>query len=55
MLTNQLRALEADGRGSRKGYAEAPPKVEYSASEDGRALAPVFTSMHDWWLNRSTT
>ena len=55
MLTNQLRALEADGLVIRKVYAEVPPKVEYSASEDGRALAPVFTSMHDWWLNRSTT
>ena len=53
MLTNQLRALEADGLVSRKVYAEVPPRVEYSASVDGLALAPVFTSMHDWWVNRS--
>ena len=53
MLTNQLRALEADGLVNRKVYAEVPPKVEYSASKDGLALAPVFTSMHDWWVNRS--
>ncbi len=53
MLTNQLRALEADGLISRKVYAEVPPRVEYSASKGGLALAPVFTSMHDWWVNRS--
>lgn len=53
MLTNQLRALEADGLVNRRVYAEVPPRVEYSASEDGLALAPVFTSMHDWWINRS--
>lgn len=54
MLTNQLRALEADGLVTRKVYAEVPPRVEYSASADGMALEPVFTSMHDWWVNRST-
>ncbi|WP_299555263.1 helix-turn-helix domain-containing protein [uncultured Tateyamaria sp.] len=53
MLTNQLRALEADGLVTRKVYAEVPPRVEYSASMDGLALEPVFTSMHDWWTNRS--
>lgn len=53
MLTNQLRALEADGLVNRKVYAEVPPRVEYSASADGKALEPVFTSMHDWWTNRS--
>lgn len=52
MLTNQLRALEADGLVTRKVYAEVPPKVEYTASEDGLALEPVFTSMHEWWENR---
>lgn len=46
MLTNQLRVLEADGLMIRKVYAEVPPEVEYNASEDGLALAPVFTSMH---------
>jgi len=53
MLTNQLRALEADGLVTRKVYAEVPPRVEYSASADGLALEPVFTSMHAWWTNRS--
>ncbi|MEM9798362.1 MAG: helix-turn-helix domain-containing protein [Pseudomonadota bacterium] len=53
MLTNQLRALEADGLVVRKVYAEVPPRVEYSASADGKALEPVFLSMHEWWTNRS--
>ncbi|MEM1286069.1 MAG: helix-turn-helix domain-containing protein [Pseudomonadota bacterium] len=53
MLTNQLRALEADGLVVRKVYAEVPPRVEYSASADGKALEPVFTAMHDWWTHRS--
>lgn len=52
MLTNQLRSLEADGLVNRKVYAEVPPRVEYSASKDGLALAPVFTAMHSWWVNR---
>ncbi|MEO9781039.1 MAG: helix-turn-helix domain-containing protein [Sedimentitalea sp.] len=52
MLTNQLRALVADGLMTRKFYAEVPPKVEYSASANGLALEPVFTSMHVWWENR---
>lgn len=50
MLTNQLRALEADGLVSRKVYAEVPPRVEYSATPAGMGLKPVFTSMHGWWL-----
>lgn len=54
MLTNQLRALEADGLVNRKVYAEVPPRVEYSASVDGLALEPVFTTMHDWWINRAS-
>ncbi|MEO1140415.1 MAG: helix-turn-helix domain-containing protein, partial [Pseudomonadota bacterium] len=49
MLTNQLRALEADGMVSRKIYAEVPPRVEYSATPDAIALTPVFKEMHAWW------
>ena len=53
MLTKQLRALEEDGLVSRKVYAEVPPRVEYTATEDGMGLAPVFESMHQWWEGKS--
>ena len=52
MLTKQLRALEADGLVRRTVFAEVPPRVEYSATEDGLSLKPVFEAMHRWWLER---
>ncbi len=53
MLTNQLRALEADGLVSRKVYAEVPPRVEYSATQRAKDLEPMFTEMHNWWIKYS--
>ncbi len=50
MLTNQLRALEADGLVHREIFAEVPPRVEYSATEAGLALKEVFDAMHNWWV-----
>jgi DNA-binding HxlR family transcriptional regulator len=50
MLTNQLRALEADGLISRKVYAEVPPRVEYSATQPALDLQDMFQAMHTWWL-----
>ena len=52
MLTSQLRALDADGLIDRKAFAESPPRVEYSATEDGLALRLMFEEMHVWWLGR---
>lgn len=52
MLTKQLRDLERDGLVTRKVYAEVPPKVEYSATEDGVGLMPAFKEMHSWWETR---
>ncbi|MGE0410331.1 MAG: winged helix-turn-helix transcriptional regulator [Amphiplicatus sp.] len=52
MLTNQLRALERDGLVARKVFPEVPPRVEYSATEDALALAPMFKAMHHWWTER---
>ncbi|NVK33180.1 MAG: helix-turn-helix transcriptional regulator [Rhodobacteraceae bacterium] len=54
MLTRQLRALEADGLIVRTVYAEVPPRVEYSATEDAMALRKTFENMHEWWLSRKT-
>jgi len=48
MLTQHLRELEIDGFIHREVYREVPPKVEYSLTELGQALAPLLLQMHDW-------
>lgn len=48
MLTAQLRSLENDGIVHRKVYAVVPPKVEYSLTERGESLCPIFEAMRAW-------
>lgn len=50
MLASSLRELEADGLISRTQFEEIPPRVEYSLTEKGRALLPVFYEMTMWGL-----
>lgn len=55
-LTERLRNLEAAGLVSRRAYAEIPPRVEYSLTEKGRALAPIIEAMAAYgreWLTES--
>jgi DNA-binding HxlR family transcriptional regulator len=47
-LTRTLRELEASRLVTRTVYGEVPPRVEYDLTDAGRALMPVFRSMHDW-------
>lgn len=47
MLTSSLKELEEDGLVSRQQFNEVPPHVEYSLTEKGKALMPVFML----WLN----
>lgn len=48
MLTATLRDLERLGLVSRAQFNEIPPRVEYSLTEKGRALLPVFTELYKW-------
>ena len=48
VLTDNLRALEADGLLTRTVHAEVPPRVEYTLSELGESLRPVMDSMAAW-------
>ena len=56
VLTVQLRQLEADGVVLRNLFPEIPVRVEYSLSEDGRALSAVMDQLEIWgagYLKRS--
>jgi len=48
MLIQQLRELEKDEIVSRKTLSAMPPKVEYSFTEYGKTLIPVFQPLCDW-------
>ena len=48
MLTNALRELVRDGLVIREQFNEIPPHVEYSFSEMGADLLPVFYAMMIW-------
>ena len=48
MLTQHLRELEADELVHREVFPEVPPKVEYSLTEKGVALMPIFDAMIEW-------
>lgn len=48
VLTDSLRALEADGIITRTVYAEVPPRVEYALSEMGETMQPILDAMEQW-------
>ncbi len=48
MLTQQLRDLERHGLVARKFYQEIPPRVEYSITDLGLTLDPIFKSVCTW-------
>lgn len=50
MLSNTLRDLEQDGLVERIQYNEMPLRVEYSLTEKGRDLMPVFYALAQWGL-----
>jgi DNA-binding HxlR family transcriptional regulator len=48
MLTQQLRALEADGIVRRVVHPQVPPKVEYALTDWGQELCPVLDALLNW-------
>ena len=48
MLTATLRDLERIGIVERTQFNEVPPHVEYSLTDKGRALLPIFYEMTLW-------
>lgn len=48
MLSSTLRDLESLGIIHREQFNEIPPHVEYSLTEKGKALLPVFTELAKW-------
>lgn len=51
MLTATLRDLEELGIVHREQFNEVPPHVEYSLTEKGKDLLPVFTELAKWGEN----
>jgi DNA-binding HxlR family transcriptional regulator len=52
-LSLRLRALEEQGVVERNTFAEVPPRVEYSLTPKGQALAPLIEDMRRYgreWL-----
>lgn len=48
MLSATLKDLERMGIIHREQFNEIPPRVEYSLTEKGRDLLPVFTELARW-------
>jgi DNA-binding HxlR family transcriptional regulator len=48
MLTQQLRQLETAGLIRRAVYAEVPPRVEYSLTQQGESLKELLLKINDW-------
>jgi DNA-binding HxlR family transcriptional regulator len=51
VLSQQLKELEEDQIVKRKVYPVVPPKVEYSFTELGEELQPVFFALERWGSN----
>lgn len=48
VLTQNLRAMEADGLLTRTVYPEIPPHVEYELTPLGHSLKPVLDTLAQW-------
>ena len=48
VLTSHLSELVEDGLVNRKSYPEIPPRVEYSLTDKGKELIPIFKNLGNW-------
>lgn len=53
MLSQTLKKLVEQEILTRKSYQEIPPKVEYSLTEKGHKLIPIFELMENWGENNN--
>lgn len=54
MLSIQLRQLENMNLIEKKIYAEVPPRVEYSLTEEGRTLLPALEILAKWGRDKAS-
>lgn len=47
-LSQRLDNLEMQGIVTKKQYAEAPPRVEYTLTKKGKDLLPILDAMATW-------
>ena len=52
MLTQHLREMEQDGLVVRKVFAEVPPRVEYSLTDEGSSLNAALAPLGEWGSRR---
>ncbi|MBD0383803.1 winged helix-turn-helix transcriptional regulator [Paenibacillus sedimenti] len=53
VLSERLKELEQEGIVKRVVFPESPVRIEYSLTDKGRALAPIFVEIGKWsseWL-----
>jgi DNA-binding HxlR family transcriptional regulator len=50
MLIQELRDLETDGIVARTVHQTVPPRVDYSLTEQGQSVRPVFAELVGWGL-----
>lgn len=53
VLSDRLKELEEAGLIKREAYAEIPPRVEYSLTEDGEAMRKAIAPLMKWVYSKN--
>ena len=54
VLADRLKELEEERIIRREAFAEIPPRVEYSLTDDGKELRSLITPLMTWASNRTS-